>query len=64
MWERLTILCTASLAWIVRVVKRDLSIVDSVRALMFVISGSVYAMTLPETGLVNALAGSCRPRSD
>ena len=50
LWGLLAILSAGSLIWIVSLVKRNVSIVDSLWAPMFVIAGLTYAMTQPETG--------------
>ena len=50
MWGLAIILIVGVATWIVSVIKRDVSIVDSLWSLMFLIAAVVYALVLPETG--------------
>jgi steroid 5-alpha reductase family enzyme len=61
LWGLVVILSAGVLTWIVSLVKRDVGIVDSLWAPMFLIAGLSYAMTQPETsprtGLILSLVG-------
>ncbi len=54
-WGLITILAAGLLTWVISVYKRDVSIVDSLWAPMFVIAATVYALTQPEYGTRSAL---------
>ncbi len=49
------ILTAATGGWLVSLLKRDVSIVDSLWSLMFLLAAVTYAVTLPETGPRTAL---------